>query len=176
MKVVINGKQRTLQLAVFTSAYGNYRMAYLFTKKKTECFQEAHALFFDHIGGVYQTMVYDNMKVAVKKFVGHQKEPTEALLKLSLYYMFKFRFCNVQSGNEKGHVERSVEYIRRKAFAFRDRFETIEEANQYLLDLCMKLNRKPLKQQSNKTPEQLLKIEKDHLLPILPNFPKQWIF
>lgn len=54
------------------------------------------------------------MKVAVKRFVGRQeKEPTEALLKLSTYYGFAFRFCN---GNEKGHVERSVEYIRRKAF------------------------------------------------------------
>ncbi|MFB4166320.1 hypothetical protein ACE1TI_21775, partial [Alteribacillus sp. JSM 102045] len=42
-------------------AYGNYRMAYLFTKQKTECFQEAHALFFEKVGGVYQTMVYDNI-------------------------------------------------------------------------------------------------------------------
>ena len=69
VKIVINGKRRTLQLAVFTSAFGNYRMAYLFTKQKTECFQEAHALFFDQVGGVFQTMIYDNMRVAVKKFV-----------------------------------------------------------------------------------------------------------
>ena len=34
-----------------------------------------------------------------------------------MYYQFGFRFCNVRKGNEKGHVERSVEYIRRKAFA-----------------------------------------------------------
>jgi len=170
VKVVINGKRRTLQLAVFTSAFGNYRMAYLFTKQKTECFQEAHALFFEHVGGVFQTMVYDNMKVAVKKFVGSEKEPTEALSKLSIYYMFQFRFCNVQSGNEKGHVERSVEVIRRKAFAFRDTFETLEEANQYLLDVCQKLNGKPVKQRENKTSEKLLEIEKENLLPIRPAF------
>ncbi len=170
VKVVINGKRRTLQLAVFTSAFGNYRMAYLFTKQKTECFQEAHALFFDHVGGVFQTMVYDNMKVAVKKFVGTEKEPTEALLKLSTYYLFQFRFCNVQSGHEKGHVERSVEVIRRKAFAFRDTFETLEEANQYLLEVCHKLNEKRVKQKENKTPENLLDIEREVLLPIRPAF------
>ena len=38
------------------------------------------------IGGVYQEMVYDNARVMVARFVGHsEKEPTEALLKLSLY-------------------------------------------------------------------------------------------
>jgi hypothetical protein len=126
VKITIGGKPMILQMAVFTSAYGNYRFAYLFTKQTTECYQEAHARFFDHIGGVYQTMVYDNMKVAVKRFVGTEKEPTAGLLQLSLYYGFGFRFCNIRRGNEKGHVERSVEVIRRKAFAFKDEFETLE--------------------------------------------------
>jgi len=54
-------------------------------------------------------MVYDNMKVAVKRFVGTEKEPIEGLLQLSIYYGFRYRFCNVRSGNEEGHVERSVE-------------------------------------------------------------------
>lgn len=168
--IVIKGKRRKLQMAVFTSAYGNYRKAYLFTKQNTECFQEAHALFFEQIGGVYQTMVYDNMKVAVKKFVGYEKEPTEALLKLSLYYLFKFRFCNVRAGNEKGHVEKSVDVIRRKAFAFQDTFETLEEANQYLLEVCDRLNRKPMKYKENQTAEQLLEIEKKALLLTRPPF------
>lgn len=103
VKITIGGKPQILQMAVFTSAYGNYRFAYLFTKQTTECYQEAHARFFEHIGGVYQTMVYDNMKVAVKRFVGTEKEPTEGLLQLSLYYGFKYRFCNIRRGNEKGY-------------------------------------------------------------------------
>lgn len=101
VKVEINGKRKILQMAVFTSAFGNYRMAFLFTKQKTECFQEAHALFFEKAGGVFQTMVYDNMRVAVKRFVGTEKEPTDGLLKLSVYYAFQYRFCNVRRGNEK---------------------------------------------------------------------------
>lgn len=169
VKVEVNGKRRTLQMAVFTSAYGNYRMAFLFTKQKTECFQEAHALFFKEVGGVYKTMVYDNMKVAVKRFVGTEKEPTEALLKLSLYYTFQYRFCNVRRGNEKGHVERSVEVIRRKAFAFKDTFETLEEANQYLLEVCHKLNQK---QQTGRkhSAKELLEEERNYLAPSPPMF------
>lgn len=170
VKITIAGKQRKLQMAVFTSAYGNYRLAFLFTKQKTECFQEAHALFFDKVGGVYQTLVYDNMKVAVKQFVGTEKEPTEGLLKLSSYYLFQFRFCNAAKGNEKGHVEKSVEIVRRKAFAFRDTFETLEEANHYLLEVCHKLNQKTIKKETNQTAEQLLQEEKGYLLPTRPPF------
>lgn len=101
VKLTIGGKTQKYQMAVFTSAYGNYRYAWLFTKQTTECFQEAHALFFEQIGGVYRTMVYDNMKVAVKRFVGpKEKEPTQGLLQLSLYYGFQYRFCNIHSGND----------------------------------------------------------------------------
>lgn len=170
VKVNINGKWRKLQMAVFTSAFGNYRMAFLFMKQKMECFQEAHALFFKETGGVYQTMVYDNMRVAVKRFVGTEKEPTDGLLKLSLYYGFHFRFCNVRRGNEKGHVERSVEVIRRKAFAFRDTFETIEAANQYLYEICEIRNRKLQPSHQNQTAEECLKQEQENFLPLPPPF------
>jgi Transcriptional regulator, contains sigma factor-related N-terminal domain len=57
VKIKIGGKLKTFQMAVFTSAYGNYRMAYPFAKQKTECSQKAHILFFQDIGGVYHTMV-----------------------------------------------------------------------------------------------------------------------
>lgn len=98
------GGFKSYQMAAFTSAKGNYRYSRVFNKQDTACFNESHALFFEQIGGVYRTVVYDNMKVVVKKFVGRsEKEPTENLLKLSMYYGFKFRFCNTNAGNEKGN-------------------------------------------------------------------------
>lgn len=78
---------------------------------------------------------------AVKKFTSlTEKEPTEDLLKLSLYYRFNFRFCNIRSGNEKGHVERSVEVVRRKAFSHKDSFQSLDDANKYLQSICEKIN------------------------------------
>lgn len=157
------------QLAVFTTAYGNYRFAVLFETQDTIAFQQSHALFFEHVGGIYNTMVYDNMKVAVAKFVGHnEKQPTKGLLTLSTYYGFNFRFCNIRSGNEKGHVERSVEYVRRKAFAFKDTFNSLEDANKYLLEICNNLNNKPLTTDKNIIPIKTLKQEIPYLLPKLP--------
>ncbi len=170
-KIFIAGKLRVVQQAVFTSAYGNYCYSVLFFKQNEQCFQEAHARFFEYTGGVYRTMVYDNMKIVVRRFVGRtEKEPTEGLLKLTTYYNFGFRFCNVRSGNEKGHVEKSVGYIRQKAFSKRDQFTSLEEANEYLLEVCEQLNRKPQTGNKNKTAQELFAQEKEYLLPSQPLF------
>jgi transposase len=170
VKLTIAGKLIKLQMSVFASAAGNYRYSQLFHKQDTACFLESHALFFDHLSNVYKLMVYDNTRVAVKRLAGKEGEPTEALLQLSLYYGFKFRFCNVNSGNEKPHVERSVEYVRRKAFAHRDEFDSLEEANEYLLGICAQLNAKPQKGLDGRTALDILEAERAYLLPGLPKY------
>ena len=105
IKLEISGKRRSLQLAVFTSAFSNYRYAFIYERQDTLAFLESHVRFFQTIGGVYREMVYDNMRVAVARFVErHEKEPTEALLRLRGHYQFSHRFCNLYRGNEKGHV------------------------------------------------------------------------
>ena len=141
IKLNIAGHLWRFQLAVFTSAYSNYRYAMIYKRQDTLAFMESHVSFFEHISGVYHQMVYDNMRVAVAKFVGkHEKEPTRALLQLKGHYQFDHRFCNAYSGNEKGHVERSVEYIRRKAFGFKSDFASFEQARQYLETIISKVN------------------------------------
>jgi transposase len=171
VKLEIGGKLQTLCMAVFTPAMSNYRYAILFHRQDTEAFLQAHVLFFEHIGGVFHTMVYDNMRVAIRRFVGpSEKEPTEALLKLSTYYQFHFRFCNVASGNEKGHVERSVEFVRRKAFSNNDRYPSVEEANVWLAGTCSRLNTRFNRDNQGKRSVDLLEVEKKRLAPAPPRF------
>ena len=62
----------------------------------------SHRDFFRDVHGVPAMMVYDNMRVAVKNFVGGDKKPTEALMKMSGFYCFEYRFCNIRAGWEKG--------------------------------------------------------------------------
>jgi transposase len=141
IKLNIGGQVSRFQLAVFTSSYSNYRYAVIFKRQDTLAFMESHVSFFEHIGGVYHQMVYDNMRVAIAKFIGkHEKEPTQALLQMKGHYQFSHRFCNAYSGNEKGHVERSVEYIRRKAFGFKSDFVNMEEADKYLETIICRIN------------------------------------
>ena len=164
VKLTISGKQRKFQLAVFTSGYSNYRYSLLFERQDTLAFMESHVAFFSFVGGVYREMVYDNMRVAVAKFVGrHEKEPTRALLDLRGHYQFSHRFCNAYRGNEKGHVERSVEHVRRKAFGLKDDFATLEEANNHLLSALEKINN--AKQQlTGKSANEMFSEEKGHLI------------
>ena len=171
VNLFIDGKPKTLQMSAFTTAKGNYRYANLYYNQKMENFLDSHVKFINNIGGVHRTFVYDNMKVAVKKFVSRiEKEPTEELLKLSLYYGFKYRFCNTCSGNEKGHVERSIEYIRRKVFSKKDTFQSIEEANAFLQQELEKLNSRPTAYNDGKSPKDILEEEKPYLLHKMPNY------
>ena len=143
VKLIIDGVEHKLQLAVFTLAWSNYRYAYLYNRQHTQSFHQSHVRFFEHIAGIPVQMVYDNMRVVIKRFVGRtEKEATKGLLSLSMYYQFAFRFCNVRKGNEKGHVERSVEYIRRKAFCIREEFVDLAAANAHLLKIVRGLNEK----------------------------------
>ena len=167
VRLTINGVEKRLQLAVFTSSFSNHRWAKLFHRQDMSSFLHAHACYFSFSRGVAAQIVYDNMRVAVAKFAikNTDKEPTEDLLKLSTYYQFDYRFCNARKGNEKGFVERSVEYIRRKAFCITDEFETFEQADQHLLQTIVQLNQLPAKGQ-NQTIQTRFETELPHLKPI----------
>lgn len=163
VKLRIGGIQRRVYLAVFTSSYGNYRYARLYVRQDTLAFMESHNDFFAHIGGVFHEMVYDNMRVAIAEFAGrNEKHPTTALTNLAGWFQFRWRFCNVRRGNEKGHVERSVEFIRRKAFSGMDEFESLEQAQEYLTLIVDKLNRLS-PGYTGKSPVRALSEERSHL-------------
>jgi transposase/transposase-like protein len=169
VKLTIAGKSKVFHMAVFSPTWGDYRWGELYANQKTESFSDSHVSFFEKIGGVYREMVYDNARVMVAKFVGHsEKEPTEALLKLSLYYGFRFRFTNTYQAHEKGHVERSVEYLRRKIFSQCDTFANSGEARSYFQQELMRLNQKPRKNQ--KSAYEMLEKEKDALLLLPPRY------
>lgn len=139
----IDGVQQRLKMAVFTFAHSNGRYAYLFHHEDTLALMEAHRNFFKEVQGVPEVMVYDNMRVAVAFDGDGNKEPTVAMRRLMNYYRFSYRFCNIRSGWEKGHVERSVEVVRSRAFKPRLAFDSIEEAQQWLSKICRQMNAEP---------------------------------
>ena len=171
VKLTINGIDVKYRMAVFTMAKSNFRFAYLYKNENSQSFVDAHIRFFEYIGGVPKCMVYDNMKVAVAKFVGRtEKEATETLKKLSVYYCFNYRFCNIRSGNEKGHVENSVDFVRRKAFAGMSSFDNESLAFERLAHRLEKYNNVKTKYLNNNSPADLLNIEKSYLSKLMPTY------
>ena len=171
VKLTIDGVAMKFRMAVFTMAKSNFRFAYLYNNENSQSFVDAHIRFFEYIGGVPKCMVYDNMKVAVAKFVGkNEKEATIALKQLSVYYGFNYRFCNIRSGNEKGHVENSVDFIRRKAFSEISSFDSLETALTRLAEKLEKYNNIKTNILDNQSPMDILNIEKDYLSKLMPTY------
>ena len=171
VKLTINGIDIKYRMAVFTMAKSNFRFACLYKNENSQSFVDAHIRFFEYIGGVPKCMVYDNMKVAVAKFVGRtEKEATDALKKLSVYYGFNYRFCNIRSGNEKGHVENSVDFVRRKAFAEMSSFDNEVLAFDRLAQRLEKYNNIKTKYLNNNSPTDLLNIERSYLSKLMPTY------
>ena len=119
---------------------------------------ESNRNFLRDIHGVHAMMVYDNMRVSVKSFVGGDKKPKEALMKMSGFYCFEYSFCNVRAGWEQGNVERSVKYVRRKAFWMTEHYGDIHSVQEHLIRVCMQVNNE---QGSLSTAEQTSRLEAD---------------
>lgn len=140
VKLEIDGKIRSYSLAVFTLAHSNYRFAGLYQSESQVCVLDVHTKFIEHVGFIPSVFTYDNMRTVVKSFIGTEKTITDSMINLSNYYQFKIRLCEPRKGNEKGHVERSVEFIRRKAFSSQYSFTDIKEAEDHLSRTLKRLN------------------------------------
>ena len=140
VKLYLNGKLQRLYMAVFTLSHSNGRYAWLFRHQNTLAFMESHRNFFRHLRGAPAVMVYDNMRVAVREFAGVEKKPTQALMRMCAFYRYEYRFCNIRAGWEKGHVERSVEYLRRKSFSINLHYPSLRDAQNHLSAICEKIN------------------------------------
>ncbi|MFD1852256.1 IS21 family transposase, partial [Oceanobacillus bengalensis] len=140
VKLNINGKIRSYSLAVFTLAYSNYRFALLYQSESQVCVLDVHTKFIEYIGFIPSVFTYDNMRTVVKSFIGRERTITDSMTNLSNYYQFKIRLCEPRKGNQKGHVERSVEFIRRKAFSLQYSFSSLKEAEVHLSKTLVKIN------------------------------------
>lgn len=142
VKLEIKGTIKKYSLAVFTLPYSNYRFARLFESESQICVLDVHTKLIEHLNFIPEVFTYDNMRTVVANFIGNEKIITDSMKQLSEYYQFRIRLCGVRKGNEKGHVERSVEFVRRKAFSSSYKFEHIQEANQHLIKSLQTLNQR----------------------------------
>ena len=75
----------------------------------TESFLDGHVAAFAFLGGVPQSILYDNTKIAVAKILGDGKrQRTKAFSELQSHYLFEDKFGRPGRGNDKGNVEGMV--------------------------------------------------------------------
>jgi transposase len=91
---------------------GGYHRAY--PHETQQAFLEAHERAFEHFGGTFATLRYDNLGSAVRKVLrGHQREETQRFIAFRSHWGFRSEFCTVGQGHEKGGVEGENGFFRR---------------------------------------------------------------
>jgi len=83
-------------------------------RETTEAFLEGHVRAFAYFGGVPRQILYDNTKLAVRRFWGAESgRRPRAFSELQSHYLFEEKFGRPGKGNDKGKVEGLVGYARR---------------------------------------------------------------
>ena len=114
--------------ALFVQAFGHAR---------TEMFWEFHRRAFEHFGGVPYQISYDNDGALVAAVTGTRtRRLTEGFLQLQSHYRFEAHFCGVRRANEKGVVEATVKFARRRFLVPVPRVRDLEELNAGLAEQC----------------------------------------
>ena len=143
----------------------------LFTLDQTlESFLRGHVHAFETLGGSARTLVYDNLKSAVLERQGSAIRFHPRLLELAGHYHFAPRPCTPGRGNEKGKVERQIQYLRHAFVAARP-FRDVDDLNaQFRQWRDHVAHQRPHPEQPDHTVAQVLAQEQPRLLP-LPAHP-----
>jgi len=143
----------------------------LFTLDQTlESFLRGHVEAFQTFGGVARTLVYDNLKSAVLERQGSAIRFHPRLLELAGHYHFAPRPCTPGRGNEKGKIERQIQYLRHAFFAART-FRDVDDLNAQFRRWRDEVAHQRLHpEQRDHTVAQVLAQEQPRLLP-LPAHP-----
>ncbi|MCG8583626.1 MAG: hypothetical protein MI757_02835 [Pirellulales bacterium] len=109
------------------------RLMQAFPRECTESFQESHRRAFEFFGGVPRRISYDANKIAVAKILGSRdRKITSEFLRLESHYLFKHHFCLVRLPNEKGHVERLLDFAHNNYLVPVPKVDSLAQLNEQL--------------------------------------------
>src|SRR5476649_94254 len=135
--VTLAGVETNVALFVMTLPYSGAVYLQAFPRECTETFLEGHVRAFAFFGGVPRRIAYDNTKVAVAKIVGsRERVVTKEFSRLKSYHLFDAHFCLVRRPNEKGHVERLLDYARSNFLVPVPAVASLAELNTRLDEQC----------------------------------------
>lgn len=168
--IMMAGEQITVQLFLMKLSYSRRTFMMAFPSQKQESFFLGHVQAFAFFAGVPVRISYDNLKTAVAKVLrGKQRVEQQAFYHFRGLYLFDSHFCTPGAGNEKGLVEHSVGYYRRRFLVPLPQVNSFAELNAYLYQRCLADDNRQVDGQSA-TIGEMWQAEKAALRP-LPDHP-----
>ena len=105
--MVIGGVEQKAHCFVLDLPHSDGCFIKAYPAESTEAFLDGHVSAFAFLGGVPQSILYDNTRLAVAKILGDgRRQRTRAFTELQSHY----RFGRPGKGNDKGKVEGLVGY------------------------------------------------------------------
>ena len=134
----IDGEKRRIHYFVMSLPHSDGIFVKAYPGETTEAFCDGHVSAFRFLGGVPQSILYDNTKLAVARILGGgRRKRTRAFTELQSHYLFSDRFGRVGKGNDKGSVEGMVGYGRRNFLVPIPAFSSFDALNAYLEGKCL---------------------------------------
>jgi transposase len=127
----IGQARRVLSCFVLVLSWSRAVYARFALDQTLESFLRGHVEAFAALGGVPRTLLYDNLKSVVLDRAGDHIRFHPRVLELAGHYHFAPQPCAPYRGNEKGKVERMIQYLRHSFFAAR-RFSSLADLNAQL--------------------------------------------
>ena len=166
--VVIGGVERKAHYFVIDLPHSDGCFVKAYPAETTEAFLDGHVSAFAYLGGVPQSILYDNTRLAVAKILGDgRRQRTRAFTELQSHYLFEDRFGRPGKGNDKGKVEGLVGYVRRNFLVPVPSFESFDALNAYLERRCLERMDRKLRGHME-TIGQRMERDLDALLPLPP--------
>jgi transposase len=131
--IQVGNATRSLSCFVLVLSWSRAMFARFTLDQTLETFLRGHALAFERLGGAPRRILYDNLKSVVIERVGEHIRFHPQILECAGHYHFAPVPCAPYRGNEKGKVERTIQYLRHGFFAAR-RFTSVDDLNGQLTD------------------------------------------
>ena len=137
--VVIGGAKQKAHYLAMDLPHSDACYVKAYPAETTEAFCDGHVSAFAFLGGVPQSILYDNTTLAVARILGDgRRQRTRVFSELQSHYLFDDRFGRPGKGNDKGKVEGLVGYARRNFLVPIPSFESFEDLNAHLEAQCRK--------------------------------------
>ena len=129
-------------------------------------FLDGHQRAFEHFGGIPRVLLYDNLKSAVLERFGDVIRMHPTMLDFSAHHGYEPRPVAVARGNEKGRVERSIQYARTNFFDAR-KWKDLEDLNEQALRWCDEITtQRPWPEDKSRKVHEMIAEETPLLLPL----------
>lgn len=169
-QVAIGRARRRLSAFLLTLSFSRALWLEFFLDQTLENFLLGHVHAFHDWGGVPRVLLTDNLRSVVRERHADAIHFHPRWLELAAHYHFAARPCHPSRGNEKGRVERAIQFVRQSFFAARS-FTTLADFNRQALAWRDQLaHQRPWPGDDSRTVAQVFAEEKPRLLP-LPAHP-----